>query len=153
MKMKTVDEYLRLPYTIELRPDNDGSWFVAIKELPGCMSVGDNPEDALTMIHDAQRAWIETALEENIPIPEPRQEEEYSGNLRIRLAKSLHRRLIEAARQEDVSLNAYCSTVLALALGERPIVQKEKSIVLLSRSSKTDRKLREETRSKNLKHS
>jgi antitoxin HicB len=125
--MNTVDEYIKLPYTIELHPEKDGTWFVAIKELPGCMSVGDTPEEALIMIRDAQKAWIETALEENITIPEPRHEEEYSGNFRLRLSKSLHHRLAEEAEREDVSLNTYCSTALAQALGERTVFEKTES--------------------------
>lgn len=36
--MKTMEEYLKLPYTIEIIQQSDGSWFVGIKELPGCMS-------------------------------------------------------------------------------------------------------------------
>jgi len=35
---------------------SDGSWFVGIKELPGCISQGDTPADAVEMIHDAMRA-------------------------------------------------------------------------------------------------
>ena len=34
---KTIDDYLTLPYTIEIIPD-DGAWFADIKELPGCMT-------------------------------------------------------------------------------------------------------------------
>jgi predicted RNase H-like HicB family nuclease len=35
------------------------------------MTHGDSREDALTMLDDAKRLWLETALEAGIPIPEP----------------------------------------------------------------------------------
>lgn len=115
--MKTIDEYLNLPYTIELLQEKDGSWFVAIKELPGCMSVGETPDEAVAMIRDAQHAWLEIALEDGMVIPEPRTEE-YSGKFNLRVNKSLHRKLAEMADEEGVSLNALCVAFLAEATGE-----------------------------------
>lgn len=44
---KTVKEYMKLPYSIEITPDDD-SFFVKVKELEGCMSVGESRADALT---------------------------------------------------------------------------------------------------------
>lgn len=68
---KTVDYYLSLPYTIELTPDEDGTWFVEIPLLKGCMSQGDTRLEALEMIDEAKALWLETALAEGINIPEP----------------------------------------------------------------------------------
>ncbi len=68
---KTLDYYLSLPYTIELTPDEDGYWFAKIPLLKGCMTNGDSRADALEMIDDAKRLWLETALSLGIPIPEP----------------------------------------------------------------------------------
>lgn len=68
---KTLEYYLGLPYTIELTPDVEGYWFAEIPLLEGCMTNGDSREDALVMIDDAKRAWITTALELGLPIPEP----------------------------------------------------------------------------------
>ena len=62
--MKSVEYYLGLPYTIELVREPEGGLFVSVRELPGCMSQGDTPDEALEMIRDAMRAWIEVALED-----------------------------------------------------------------------------------------
>jgi len=113
MITKTIEQYLRLPYTRELIPEPEGGWFVRIKELPGCMSQGDSPEQALAMIGDAMRGWLEASLENGDPIPEPRQEEAYSGKFLLRMPRSLHRRLAEAAEEEGVSLNQYINVTLA----------------------------------------
>lgn len=63
--------YLSLPYTIQLTPDKNGVWFASIPLLKGCMTQGDSREDALLMLDEAKALWLETALEENIFIPEP----------------------------------------------------------------------------------
>jgi len=70
-KIRDIDYYLSLPYTIELTPDEDGFWFAEIPLLEGCMTNGSNREDALVMIDDAKRAWLESALSLGVPIPEP----------------------------------------------------------------------------------
>ncbi len=71
MNDHSLDYYLSLPYTIELTPDKGGVWFAAIPLLKGCMTQGDSREDALVMLDEAKELWLETALEEDILIPEP----------------------------------------------------------------------------------
>lgn len=117
---KTIEYYLQLPYTIELVPEPDGSWFVAVKELPGCMSGGDTPEEAIEMIQDAMRGWLEVSLEDGDPIPEPRELDAYSGKFVVRVPRSLHRELVEAAEEEGVSLNQYINVALARAVADPP---------------------------------
>lgn len=71
MTIKDLKYYLSLPYAIELIPDEDGYWFARIPLLEGCMTNGESREDALAMIDDAKRLWLETALEVGKSIPEP----------------------------------------------------------------------------------
>jgi predicted RNase H-like HicB family nuclease len=56
---KTVDDYLNLPYTIELHQEPGEGWFARVKELPGCMSEGATAEEALAMIREAIQVWLE----------------------------------------------------------------------------------------------
>ena len=114
---KTVDYYLGLPYTIEMIPEPEGGWFVTVKELPGCMSEGDTPEEAIEMIRDAMRGWLEVSLEDGDSIPEPRDLDDYSGKFVVRMPRSLHRDLVEQAADEGVSLNQYVNVALARAIG------------------------------------
>ncbi len=114
----TVDYYMRLPYTIELRNEpEDAGWFVRVKELRGCMSEGDTAEEALAMIREAMELWLEVALEEGIPIPEPRPDEDYSGKFVVRVPRSLHRELVEEARRQGTSLNQAINVALARSVG------------------------------------
>src|SRR6266498_5236997 len=118
---KTLEYYLNLPYTRELIPEPNGIWFVRIKELPNCMSQGNSPEEALRNINDAMRGWIQVELEDSEEIPEPKQEEEYSGNFRLRVPKRLHRKLVEVANREGVSLNTICIHFLSEAVGVQAV--------------------------------
>lgn len=71
MTKQTLEYYLSLPYTIELTPDEDGCWFASIPLLKGCMTQGESRQEALEMLDEAKELWLETALAEGIPVPEP----------------------------------------------------------------------------------
>lgn len=73
-KIKDLEYYMSLPYTLELTPDIDGYWFVKVPLLKGCMTNGDSQADALEMIEDAKRAWFTAALQLELEIPEPEME-------------------------------------------------------------------------------
>lgn len=115
---KDIEYYMKLPYRRELLPEAEGGWFIRIVELPGCMSQGETVEEANAMIEDAMRGWIEAELASGSAIPEPRQEEEFSGKFVVRVAKSLHRKIDEVAEREGVSLNQWIGTVLSEAIGK-----------------------------------
>ena len=113
--MKTIDEYMKLPYKIELYPDvEEGGYAVACPELPGCLSCGETIEDAIESIEDAKRAWFDAALEEGYSIPEPSKIDDYSGQFKIRMPKSLHKRLAEQSKAEGISMNQYCIYLLSM---------------------------------------
>ena len=70
--MKTIEEYMRLPYRLEIVPDTEEGGFVAgYPDLPGCLTTGETPADAATNALDAKRAWLEAALADGVPIAEP----------------------------------------------------------------------------------
>lgn len=60
------------PVTIEPLSDADGGGFVAfVPDLPGCMSDGATPEEALANVQDAIATWIEAARDMGHPVPSP----------------------------------------------------------------------------------
>jgi antitoxin HicB len=120
MITRTLDEYLTLPYHIEIIHDNDDEnpgWVARVVELPGCITQGDTFEELGEMIEDAMRGWIGLALEDGDPVPEPRPDEDYSGKFVVRVPRSLHRQLAEAAEREGVSLNQFINVALGIAVG------------------------------------
>jgi antitoxin HicB len=121
--MKTLEEYLQLPYHIRIVHDRDEEGtegFVAeVEELPGAISQGATPEEAVSSVYDAMAGWISVALDDGREIPEPRDPEAFSGRFLLRLPRGLHAELARQAAQEGVSLNQYVATTLAAASGWR----------------------------------
>ena len=112
--MKTIDEYMKLPYRIELLPDPDeGGYVVSYPSLRGCLSSGETIDEAINNAEDAKREWIACALESGIEIPLPDADDEYSGQFKLRIPKSLHRQLALAAKREGISMNQYCLYLLS----------------------------------------
>ena len=111
---QTVSDYINLPYTIEVIPD-ENCFFIKIKELEGCISQGDTIEEAFIMIKDALSSWLEVAIEEGdeIPLPESMQEYKHSGKMSLRMPKSLHKKVAKEAKKEGVSLNSYIVSCLS----------------------------------------
>ena len=60
-----------------------------------------------------KKVWLEAALEEGINIHEPDTLENYSGQFKLRLPRSLHRSLAEHSRREGISMNQYCVYLLS----------------------------------------
>ncbi len=70
LKARDFEYYMALRYRIVLTPEDDG-WTAAIPELPGCIAAGDTLEEALELIEDARRSWIEASLQRGLSVPEP----------------------------------------------------------------------------------
>jgi len=110
--MKELKEYLALPYTIEILPDEQG-YVATIPDLPGCMSFGYTVHEALTGLEEVKELWLTGRLEAGEEIPEPTKIEDFSGKFVLRIPRSLHRRLDHEARKEGVSLNQYVLHLLS----------------------------------------
>ena len=64
--MKTIDEYMALPYRMEIIEDPyEGGYVALYPELPGCITCGETVESAAMNAIDAKRAWLEAAIEDN----------------------------------------------------------------------------------------
>lgn len=108
--MKSVDEYMKLPYNYIIQPisDESGFYFYArVLELDGCQSTGDTFEEAYNNLKEAIKGWIEAKIEGGFKVPLPVGYDDFSGKFLVRIPKSLHYRLSVEAEQEGVSLNQY----------------------------------------------
>ena len=112
--MKTIEYYMNLPYKMEIVPNPDEGGYVArYPELPGCMTAGETVESVIKNAADAKKAWLEAALEEGTEIAEPVSLDDYSGQFKLRIPKSLHRTLAMHSKEEGVSMNQYCVYLLS----------------------------------------
>lgn len=51
--------------------EEDQAYIVSVPELPGCMADGKTPAEAVKNAEVIIAEWIECALEDGDPIPEP----------------------------------------------------------------------------------
>ncbi|MEG5061692.1 type II toxin-antitoxin system HicB family antitoxin [Microcoleus sp. A2-C5] len=115
VKNKSLEYYLSLRYVISFYPDPEGGYTVLIKDLPGCMSVGETLSESMENIEEARELWIETAYECGHEIPLPATEIEDSGNLSLEIPKSLRRSLADNAERKGVSIEQYILDLLSKA--------------------------------------
>ena len=107
--MKTLNDYMTMSYRMEIIEDKDeGGFVVSYPDLSSCITCGDTVESAVANALDAKKAWIEAALEDGVEIHEPNCPEDYSGQFKLRIPRSLHRSLPEHSKREGISMNQYC---------------------------------------------
>lgn len=111
---KTLNDYMTMPYRMEIVEDKtEGGYVISFPDLPGCITCGETIESAVTNALDAKRAWLEAAIEDGIEIYEPDSLDNYSGQFKLRIPRSLHRDLVEHSSREGVSMNQYCVYLLS----------------------------------------
>ena len=113
---KTLEYYMKLPYKLEIVPDTEEGGYTAFyPDLPGCLTCSDTMNGIIENASDAKRQWLEAALEEGVSIAEPNNDtlQNYSGQFKLRVPKSLHRSLALHAREEGISMNQYCVYLLS----------------------------------------
>lgn len=115
----TVDEYLNLPYAVEINWDAADEIFVArVTEIPECSGHGPSRKEAMEMALDNLRDWIEDAVATGDRIPQPAPLEELpSGKWVQRVPRRMHAELAALAAGDHVSLNQLVVSMLARALG------------------------------------
>ena len=63
---------MKYTYTATLTPNEDGTkYYCRVPDLPGCITTGDNIDDAIEMITDAASGWLVVAEDEGNDIPAP----------------------------------------------------------------------------------
>ena len=121
-EIKDLVYYMSLPYTIILRPDDEGDFIARIEELPGCVAHGGDATESIERLREAQQLWIEDCLESNQSVPEPHAEDDLpSGKWVQRVPRTLHKRLTEFAKKESVSLNQLVTSMLSEAVAARSL--------------------------------
>jgi antitoxin HicB len=81
-----------------LSTQDGGGYLIEFPDVPGCMSDGETPDEAIANGRDALKAFQRTVREFGDLLPEPGVFAVSSGQWRQRVPKSLHARLVSRAR-------------------------------------------------------
>ena len=68
---ESLEHYLHLRYPITVYPQPEGGYVAMIKDLPGCITQGETPDELMANIEEARQLWIETVYEHGDEIPLP----------------------------------------------------------------------------------
>ncbi len=111
-------EFAAQPYAFVLVHDDEAdAWTVTVLELPGVISEGDSPDEAIASGREALEEMLDYHLEQGRAIPEPFQTRQFSGRTELRLNPETHRRAVMLAANEGVSLNRWLSAAVATYVG------------------------------------
>jgi len=67
--MQTTDYPLLV---MPIQKEDGGGFMATVPDLPGCMSDGETPDEAVRNVQDAIAEWIDAARQLGRPIPTPR---------------------------------------------------------------------------------
>lgn len=68
--MKTLEDYMAMPYRMEIVEDTkEGGFVISCPDLPGCLTFGETLEEAMRNADDAKKAWLLAAMEDGLEIP------------------------------------------------------------------------------------
>lgn len=115
--MMDATEYLKRPYSRLVVPEPDGSFRAEIVEFPGCIALEDSATKALESLEEVATSWIEAARAQGQRIPEPLEENKFSGKLVLRLPRNLHRKAARCAARDGISLNQFIVAAVAEQTG------------------------------------
>ncbi len=120
-KTKKTEDYLKEPYARILIPESEGGYSAEILEFPGCYSFGNTADEAMANLDDAAFNWIEAALAQGQFIPEPASVNEPSGKILLRLPRNLHKKAIQMAARERISVNTFLVDAVSARVGAQEL--------------------------------
>jgi antitoxin HicB len=118
-KSKNLEYYNSLHYAIEIIPfdtEDDGLMYEACIPQLGRYAfsgIGESADKAIESLNTLKSELFAEMIEEGREIPEPEDpEEEFSGRFVLRVDKGLHKELVIAARDKNISLNKHVNDIL-----------------------------------------
>lgn len=106
---------MKYPFSVyQTKVEDHVFWIAEIPALNGCVGQGETAEDAVKELELNEEAWLETAKEYGIDIPEIPCEQinPYSGKFTVRVAPYVHQAAAEMAKKQGISLNQYVNDAI-----------------------------------------
>ena len=104
--------------------DEDNGFIASIPGVQALSAFGNTNEKALSELKIAAEAYFESLKKAGKTIPLENKVISFSGQIRLRMSKSLHAALSSEAEEEGVSLNTYMVTLLSERHMEQKLLKK-----------------------------
>lgn len=99
--------------------EEDQEYVALIPEFPHLNALAQTPEEAAREAQVVAHLFLEDMEECGEEPPEPQVLSSFSGEIRVRMPRTLHQKLAGRAAVEHVSLNTLMVTLLAEGIGAR----------------------------------
>jgi len=99
--------------------EEDNEYVALIPEFPHLNALAETPEAAAREAQVVAGLYLEDMADCGEDPPEPTVLSGYSGEIRVRMPRTLHQKLAGRAQMENVSLNTLMATLLAEGIGAR----------------------------------
>jgi predicted RNase H-like HicB family nuclease len=93
--------------------DEDSGYIATVPGARGLSAFGESPDEALSQLKVAADAYFKSLKKAGKPMPAFDKVTSFSGQLRLRLPKSLHAELSQTAEIEGISLNTHIISLLS----------------------------------------
>ena len=106
---------MRYPYCVfKMVVEDHEFWGAKIPALRGCVAQGETQEEAVAQLEVNEKEWLDAAKEYGLAIPEIPIEQEFvcSGKFTVRVAPYVHKKAVENAAAQGISLNQYVSDAI-----------------------------------------
>lgn len=120
--------------------DEDKSFVATIPQIKSLSAVGATREQALSELRIAAQAYFEALKASGKSLPLPETVTPYSGQLRVRMPKSLHAALSQEADDENISLNTYIVTLLSERHIENKLLNHINALKSLHETTKVEKR-------------
>ncbi len=98
--------------------EEDREYVATSPEWPDLSWLAPTEPEAISGLRAVIRDAIDVLADDGSTIPLPRPQSAFSGQLRLRMPKSLHQAMAARANREGVSLNTLALTYLSRGVGE-----------------------------------
>jgi antitoxin HicB len=116
-------------YSVQLFwSEEDGEYVALVPEFPHLTALAKTPRQAAREAEVVVGLVLDHMEEIGQTPPEPQILSSYSGEMRVRMPRTLHQKLAGRARMENVSLNTLMVSLLAESIGameELPLVERK----------------------------
>lgn len=120
-------------YEIRVVPklDIEGNtyWTAFYPAIDGCVGGGVTPEDAIEEAQENLEIYLNYMEENDCSLPDPYEENQYSGKIALRVSKSVHKKLAQISEDEGISINSFINGAINHALGTEETNKKLEQMV------------------------
>ena len=111
---RSLSYYMDLDYNIDVISRDENGYTVGIRELPWITAHNKSMDTALELLSCNKDSWLQDAIEDGVPIPEPPREDKY--DLPAEIAAAIERQnyyLNKAEKNAKKVKNFFCDIIIS----------------------------------------